>query len=116
VAGLSGPAVKGAGAYLQPLALYERSRAQVRRYDRARPEKLSPGLARRGPRPGGRPDLLADLRREVADVTGESTAKLEPLARFMWKRALALLAAFAVVYLVLPQLANAGAAGHVGST
>jgi uncharacterized protein (TIRG00374 family) len=35
---------------------------------------------------------------------------LEPLARFTWKKALALLGVFAVIYLVLPQLANAGAA------
>jgi uncharacterized protein (TIRG00374 family) len=36
--------------------------------------------------------------------------KQEPLARFTWKKALTLLGALAVIYLVLPQLANAGAA------
>jgi len=46
----------------------------------------------------------------VAQVTGEPPAKPEQLARFTWKKALTLLGAFAVIYLLLPQLANAGAA------
>jgi uncharacterized protein (TIRG00374 family) len=46
----------------------------------------------------------------VAESSGEPAAKLEPLSRFTWKRLVTLLGAFAVVYLVLPQLANAGAA------
>jgi uncharacterized protein (TIRG00374 family) len=69
-------------------------------------------VARRGLRPGGRPNLFADLRNDIARVTGEPVAKPEQLARFTWKTGLTLLGAFAVIYLVLPQLANAGAAVH----
>jgi uncharacterized protein (TIRG00374 family) len=108
--GLSGPALTSAAAYLQPLALSSRTRTRVRDYDRAREVNRSSGWARSRLRPGGRPDLLGDLRTEVQQATGKAPAKLEPLARFTWKRALALLGAFAVIYLVLPQLANAGAA------
>ena len=61
-------------------------------------------------RPGGRPSLYADLRTAVAQASGEPPVKPEPLARFTWKKALTLLGAFAVIYLLLPQLANAGAA------
>ena len=106
----TGPAVGAAAAYLQPLALSSGTRARVRAYDRARAVTRSSGWVRRGLRPGGRPSLLGDLRAEIERVTGKAPAKLEPLARFTWKRALALLGAFAVIYLVLPQLANAGAA------
>jgi uncharacterized membrane protein YbhN (UPF0104 family) len=108
--GVGGPAVRAATALLQPLALTGPTRAKLRAYDRARLTALSPGRTRRGLRPGGRPDLLEDLRTEVARVTGRSAEKLQPLSRFTWKRTLGLLGAFVVVYLVLPQLANAGAA------
>lgn len=56
--------------------------------------------------------MLADLRSAVARQTGASPAQLEQLSRFTWKRTLALLGAFAVIHLALPQLANAGAAVH----
>jgi uncharacterized protein (TIRG00374 family) len=46
----------------------------------------------------------------VAEATGQPAVKPEPMARFTWKTALTLLGAFAVIYLLLPQLANAGAA------
>jgi uncharacterized protein (TIRG00374 family) len=110
VAGLGSSAVAGAAVYLQPLALSFSTWARVRDYDRARAVTRSSGWVRRGLRPGGRSTLLGDLRTEVEHATGEPPAKLEPLARFTWKRALALLGAFVVIYLVLPQLANAGAA------
>ena len=110
VDGLDGSAVGAAAAYLQPLALSSGTRPRVRAYDRARAVTRTSGWVRRGLRPGGRPSLLGDLRTEIERVTGKPPAKLEPLARFTWKRALALLGAFAVIYLVLPQLANAGAA------
>jgi uncharacterized protein (TIRG00374 family) len=110
VSALGGQAVAGAAAYLQPLALSGPTRARVRSWDRERSVSLSSGWARRGLRPGGRPSLLGDLRSEVGRATGQSPPRLEPLARFTWKKALALLGAFAVIYLVLPQLANARAA------
>ena len=110
VDGLGGPAVTDAAVYVQPLALSGPTLLSVRDYDRVRSQNLSSGSARRGLRPGGRPDLLADVRSTVARVTGEAPAKLEPLGRFTWKRTLSLLGAFVVVYLVLPQLGNAGAA------
>jgi uncharacterized protein (TIRG00374 family) len=110
VAGLGAPTTLAASAYLQPLAVSSRTWAAVRDYDRGRSVALTRGSSRRGLRPGGRPSLYADLRTAVAQATGESPVKLEPLARFTWKKALTLLGAFAVIYLVLPQLANAGAA------
>jgi uncharacterized protein (TIRG00374 family) len=112
VAALGARPVSDASALLQPLALSWPTRIKVRNYDRARTAALSPPRARRGLRPGGRPDLLADLRTEVAQVTREPSAKLEPLSRFTRKRALGFVGAFAVLYLVLPQLANAGAAAR----
>jgi uncharacterized protein (TIRG00374 family) len=112
VAALDARRVSDASAVLQPLALSWPTRIEVRTYDRARTAALSPPRARRGLRPGGRPDLLADLRTEVAQVTREPSAKLEPLSRFTRKRALGFVGAFAVLYLVLPQLANAGAAAR----
>ncbi len=75
----------------------------------ARSVTLTRGWERRGLRPGGRPSLYRDLRKAVAQAAGEPPVKLEPMARFTWKKALTLLGAFAVIYLVLPQLANAGA-------
>jgi uncharacterized protein (TIRG00374 family) len=110
VAGLGGPPVAAAAALLQPLALSGPTRAKVRAFDRARSAALSPARTRRRLRPGDRPDLLKDLRTGVSQASGEPAAQLEPLSRFTWKRALSLLGAFVVVYLVLPQLANAGAA------
>jgi uncharacterized protein (TIRG00374 family) len=110
VAGLGHPTAAAAGGYLQPLALSAPTRAAVRDYDHKRSVTLSRGWERRGLRPGGRPSLYSDLRTAVAQATGEPSVKVEPLARFTWKKALTLLGAFAVIYLVLPQLANAGAA------
>ncbi len=110
VAGLGTPAIAAAAAYLQPLAVSTVTGAAVREYDHARSASLSRGWQRAGLRPGGRPSLYSDLRTAVAQATGGPPVKLEPLARFTWKKALTLLGAFAVIYLVLPQLANAGAA------
>jgi uncharacterized protein (TIRG00374 family) len=110
VAGLGAPTVAGAAAYLQPLAMSGPTRAVVRAYDHGRSVALTRGMARL--RPGGRPSLYADLRSGVARATGQAEAKPEPLARFTWKKGLTLLGAFAVIYLLLPQLANAGAAVH----
>ena len=112
VAGLSGPTVAAAAAYLQPLALSGRTRTTVRDYDHGRSVALTRGMARSRLRPGGRPNLYADLRTAVAEATGEPAVKPDQLARLTWKKTLTLLGAFAVVYLLLPQLANAGAAVH----
>jgi uncharacterized protein (TIRG00374 family) len=102
--GLGRPAVSAATAFLQPLGASGPTRAAVRDHDRQL-------VTTRGRlRPGGRPSLFADTRAAVARATGAAPAELEPMARFTWKRALSLAGAFAVVYLVLPQLANAGAA------
>jgi uncharacterized protein (TIRG00374 family) len=110
VIGLGAKCVTGAAPYLQPLALSGPTRAKVRAYDRARLATLSGGRARRRLRPGGRPDVLGDLRTAVATATSAPPAHLEQLSRFTWKKTLALLGAFLVVQLVLPQIANAGAA------
>jgi len=110
VSGLGAPAVAAAAADLQPLAVSGPTRGRVRDYDRARSTTLAAGKGSRSLRPGGRPSLYADLRTAVARATGEPPAKPEELARFTWKKALTLLGAFAVIYLLLPQLANAGAA------
>jgi uncharacterized protein (TIRG00374 family) len=107
---LGGATVAPAAAYLQPLAVSGRTRSAVWDYDYGRSAALAHGTGRRRLQPGGRPNLYADLRTAVAHVTGEPPAKPEPLARFTWKRALTLLGAFAVIYLLLPQLANAGGA------
>jgi uncharacterized protein (TIRG00374 family) len=112
VAGLSAPTVAAAAAYLQPLALSGPTRTTVRDYDHGRSVTLTRGMDRRRLRPGGRPSLYADLRTAVAQATGEPAVKPEQLARLTWKKALTLLGAFAVIYLLLPQLANAGAAVH----
>jgi hypothetical protein len=53
VDGLGAPAVREAGAYLQPLALTGRTLFGVRDYDRARSQTMSSGSARWGLRPGG---------------------------------------------------------------
>jgi uncharacterized protein (TIRG00374 family) len=110
VAGLDGPTVAAAAGYLQPLAVSGPTRAIVRDYDHRRTVTRSRGMERL--RPGGRPNLYADLLAAVAKVTGEPLAKPEQLARFTWKKGLTLMGAFAVIYLLLPQLANAGAAVH----
>jgi uncharacterized protein (TIRG00374 family) len=110
VNGLGAATVAAAAPYIQPLALTDPTRARVRDFDRARSDALTRGAGRRGLRPGGRPNLFADLRNDVGRVTGEPVAKPEQMARFTWKTGLTLLGAFAVIYLVLPQLANAGAA------
>ncbi len=109
VATLGAAPVVAAAPYLQPLAMSATTQAQLRAYDRARAESLGGGRRRRL-MPGGRPDLLKDVRSAVSEATGEPAPKLEQLSRFTWKRALTLLGAFAVIYLVLPQLANAGGA------
>jgi glycosyltransferase 2 family protein len=82
----------------------------VRDYDHSWSLTLTRGMDRRRLRPGGRPSLYADLRTAVAHASGEPPVKPEQLARLTWKKALTLLGAFAVIYLLLPQLANAGAA------
>jgi uncharacterized protein (TIRG00374 family) len=110
VAGLGAPTVAAAAAYLQPLALSDPARTTVRDFDHRRSVTLTRGMDRRRLRPGGRPSLYADLRTAVAQATGEPPVKPEQLARLTWKKALTLLGAFAVIYLLLPQLANAGAA------
>ncbi len=110
VAGLGAPTVVAAAAYLEPLAVSGFTRATVRDFDRTRAAALSRGMERL--RPGGRPNLYADLRAAVAEATGQPVVKPEQLARFTWKKGLTLLGVFAVIYLLLPQLANAGAAVH----
>jgi uncharacterized protein (TIRG00374 family) len=110
VTGVGAAGVAGAAAYLQPLALTGPTRVRIREVDRARSPTNSRGWNARGLRPGGRPDLLGELRAAVAKATGTTAAPLEQLGRFTWRRTLTLLGAFAVVYLVLPQLANAPAA------
>jgi uncharacterized protein (TIRG00374 family) len=106
--GLGVPTVAAAASYLQPLAVSGPTRATVRDYDHGRSVSPSRGIERL--RPGGRPSLYTDLRTAVGLVTGEPPPKPEQLARFTWKKGLTLLGAFAVIYLLLPQLANAGAA------
>jgi uncharacterized protein (TIRG00374 family) len=108
VTGLGAPTVAGAAAYLQPLAVSGPTRSTVRDFDRKRSVALTRGMERL--RPGGRPNLYADLRTAIAETTGEPAVKPEQLARFTWKKGLTLLGGFAVIYLLLPQLANAGAA------
>jgi uncharacterized protein (TIRG00374 family) len=108
VAGLGAPTVAAAAAYVQPLAMTGPTQATLRDYDHERSVTRSRGMERL--RPGGRPSLYADLRTAVAQASGEPPVKPEQLARFTWKKALTLLGAFAVIYLLLPQLANAGAA------
>jgi uncharacterized protein (TIRG00374 family) len=110
VAGLSAPTVAAAAAYLQPLAVSGPTRTTVRDYDHRRSVTLTRGVDRRRLRPGGRPSLYADLRTAIAQATGEPPVKPEQLARLTWKKASTLVGAFAVIYLLLPQLANAGAA------
>jgi uncharacterized protein (TIRG00374 family) len=110
VAGLGAPRVAAAAAYLQPLAVSGPTRGAVRDYDHERLATWSRGMERL--RPGGRPSLYADLRTKVGEATGAPAVKPEVLARFTWKKALTLLGVFAVVYLLLPQVANAGAAVH----
>ena len=111
VTGLGSPTVAKAAAYLQPLAVSGATRAAVRTYDQGRLVRLS-GRRESRLRPGGRPSTYTDLRTALAQATGEPPVKLEQLARFTWKKALTLLGVFAVIYLILPQLANAGAAVH----
>jgi uncharacterized protein (TIRG00374 family) len=108
VAGLGAPTVAAAAAYLQPLAVSGPTHAAVREFDHGRSVTRSRGMERL--RPGGRPSLYADLRTAVAQAMGEPLAKPEQLARFTWKKAVTLLGAFAVIYLLLPQLANFGSA------
>jgi uncharacterized membrane protein YbhN (UPF0104 family)/tRNA A-37 threonylcarbamoyl transferase component Bud32 len=110
IAGLGGPAVEAAEGYVQALALSGPTRARARHYDQARSVHSASGRAKSALRPGGRPDLLRDVRTTVATATGTPPAKLEPLSRFTWKRTLALLSAFVVIYILIPQLSNAGAA------
>jgi uncharacterized protein (TIRG00374 family) len=110
LAGLGAPAVEAAEAYVQPLALSGVTKAKARHYDHTRSVTSATGRAKSALRPGGRPDLLRDVRAAVASATGTPPAKLERLSRFTWKRTLALLGAFVVIYILLPQLSNAGAA------
>ncbi len=108
VAGLGPATLERAAPYVQPLAVSGATRGKARAFDRAREPQSAGG--RRVLRPGGRPDVFRDLRTAVASATGTSPAKPEQLSRFTWKRLLALLGGFVVIYVVLPQLANFGAA------
>ena len=110
IAGLGAPAVEAAEGYVQPLALSGPTRARARHHDQAQSVQSASGRAKSALRPGGRPDLMRDVRTAVATATGTPPAKLEPLSRFTWKRTLALLSAFVVIYVLIPQLSNAGAA------
>jgi uncharacterized membrane protein YbhN (UPF0104 family) len=110
ITALGAPAVEAAEGYVQPLAVSGVTRAKVRRYDQARSASSASGRAKSALKPGGRPDLLRDVRRTVASATGTPPVKLEPLSRFTWKRTLGLLGAFVIIYVLLPQLSNAGAA------
>ena len=116
VAGLGGPTVAAAAGFVQPLGLSGPTRAKVRKYNRARSVNLSESRAKRWLEPGGRADGLADVRAAVASATEVQPSKLEQLSRLTWKRALALLGAFVVIYVVLPQLSNLGAALHALGT
>jgi uncharacterized protein (TIRG00374 family) len=108
VAGLGASTLESAAPYVQPLAVSGATRSRARAFDRARAAQ-STGHER-ALRPGGRPDLFRDLRTAVGSATGTSPAKPEHLSRFTWKKLLALLGGFVVIYVVLPQLANFGAA------
>jgi uncharacterized protein (TIRG00374 family) len=110
IAGIGAPAVEASEGYVQQLALSGVTRAKAHHYDQSRSASSATGRAKSALRPGGRPDLLRDVRGAVASATGTPPAKLERLSRFTWKRALALLGAFVVIYILLPQLSNAGAA------
>jgi hypothetical protein len=110
VAGPGPSTVAAAAAHVQPPAVSGPTRAAVRDHDRERSVALSDHMGRRRLRPGGRPSLYADLRSSVAQVTGEPAVEPDQLGRFTRKKALSLMGAFAVIYLILPQLANAGAA------
>ena len=110
VAGLGAPALERAAPYVQPLAVSGATRGKARAFDRARSAQSGGGRAEHALRPGGRPDLFRDVRAAVASATGAPPAKPAQLSRFTWKRLLALLGAFVVIYVVLPQLANFGAA------
>jgi uncharacterized protein (TIRG00374 family) len=110
VGGLGSRPVADAAADLQLLALSGATQAEVRAHNHAKLFARADGRGRRRLQPGGRPDMLGELRTAVAQQTATPPAQLEQLSRFTWKRTLALLGAFAVIHLVLPQLANAGAA------
>jgi uncharacterized protein (TIRG00374 family) len=110
IAGVGPKALADAAVYLQPLALLGATRAKVREHDRSRLAGRFGGRPGLRLQPGGRPDLLGDLRTAVASATAVPPAPLEPMSRFTPKTALTLLGAFAIIYLVLPQLTNAAAA------
>jgi uncharacterized membrane protein YbhN (UPF0104 family)/membrane-associated phospholipid phosphatase len=57
-----------------------------------------------------RPDLLAQLRADVAQATGATVLALPPLTRVRWRTVLLLLALGAAVHGLLPQLSQAGRA------
>ncbi|MGW7527271.1 flippase-like domain-containing protein [Streptomyces sp. NPDC054783] len=109
LAGLGPGLLATALPYLQPLALLGPAQHEVARYDQARARAAGVGAKRRTVHPGGRPSLLRDLTAEVVQATGAEPAPLAHLARFTWKSILALVGAFLVLHLVLPQLANAPA-------
>lgn len=110
LAELGAPTLERAAPYVQPLAVSGRTRGSARAFDRERADQSHLGRAQRLLRPGGRPDVFRDVRVAVAGATGTSPAHLEQLSRFTWKRVLALLGGFVVIYVLLPQLANFGAA------
>ena len=110
VAGARCAALERAAPYVQPLAVSGATRESARAYDRARSAQSGAGRAEQVLRPGGRPDLFRDVRAAVASATGRLRLGPSNSPRFTWKRLLALLGGFVVIYVVLPQLANFGAA------
>jgi uncharacterized protein (TIRG00374 family) len=105
--GLGADAVTNASAYLEPLAMIGVTGAKAVEFDRARRPKLTGRDATRTLRPGQRPELLRDIRAAIGDATSSPPPAVAPLSRFTWKGTLALLGAFVVLHLVLPQLTNA---------
>jgi uncharacterized protein (TIRG00374 family) len=108
--GLGAETVAHASSYLQPLALLGVTGAKAYEFDRARRVRLTGRDRARTLRPGQRPELVRDLRTAVEKATAMPPAARERLSRFTWKNTTALLGAFVVLHLVLPQLANFPAA------
>ncbi|HTT89763.1 MAG TPA: lysylphosphatidylglycerol synthase transmembrane domain-containing protein [Acidimicrobiales bacterium] len=110
MAGLGAPRLERAAPYIQPLAVSGTTRGRARAFDRARSSQSVRDRAEHVLRPGGRPDLFKDVRAAIATATGTTPARPEQISRFTLKRLVALVGAFVVIYVVLPQLANFGAA------
>jgi glycosyltransferase 2 family protein len=110
LAGLGACELERAAPYVQPLAVSSATRARARAFEREESARSSEGRARHALRPGAEADLFRDVRAAIGAATGTPPARPEQLSRFTWKRTLALLAAFVVIYVLVPQLANIGAA------